>query len=60
MEIWQLKATQDSERVFEAPVSSLAASRCAVEQFLAKTAVVDYCRSFHVKTILEASSDWPI
>jgi len=58
MEIWQLKATQDSERVFEVPIAALAANRGTVEQFLAKTAVVDYCRSFHVKTILDASSDF--
>ncbi|WP_081492494.1 type I restriction enzyme HsdR N-terminal domain-containing protein [Bradyrhizobium genomosp. I (2014)] len=58
MEIWQLKATQDSERVFEVPIADLAASRGTVEQFLAKTAVADYCRSFHVKTILDASSDF--
>jgi hypothetical protein len=58
MEIWQLKATQDSERVFEVTIGDLAANRGAVEQLLAKAAVVDYCRTFHVKTILEASSDF--
>ncbi|WP_439402869.1 type I restriction enzyme HsdR N-terminal domain-containing protein [Bradyrhizobium sp. DASA03068] len=58
IEIWQLKATQDSERVFEGPVSALAANRGMVEQLLAKRAIADYCRTFHVKTILEASSDF--
>jgi hypothetical protein len=58
VQIWQLKSVQDSERVFEAPILALAASRGTVEQLLAKTAVVDYCRTFQVKTILEASSDF--
>lgn len=58
IEVWQLKATQDSERVFEGPISALGANRGTVEQLLGKRAVVDYCRTFHVKTILEASSDF--
>jgi Type I restriction enzyme R protein N terminus (HSDR_N) len=58
VEIWQLQAAQESERVFEVEVASLAARRGDVERLLAKAAVIDYCRSFHVKTILEASLDF--
>ncbi|WP_210161392.1 type I restriction enzyme HsdR N-terminal domain-containing protein [Bradyrhizobium sp. STM 3843] len=58
LEIWQLKATQESERVFESPVESLTANRGTIEQLLSKTTVVDYCRTFQVKTILDASSDF--
>jgi len=58
VEIWQLQATQESEHVFEAEVASLTARRGDVERLLAKAAVIDYCRSFQVKTILEASLDF--
>jgi hypothetical protein len=58
LEVWQLNSTQESERVFYANVSSLAARRGELEPLLAKAAVVDYCRRFHVKTILTASSDF--
>jgi Type I restriction enzyme R protein N terminus (HSDR_N)/NACHT domain len=58
LEIWQLQKTQDSVRVFVAPIASLAAERGKIERLLGKEAVVDYCKSFGVKTILEASADY--
>ena len=58
LEIWQLRKTQESVRVLAVPVSSLAAERGQIEKLLRKEAVLDYCRSFHVKTILEASADY--
>ena len=57
-EIWQLQKTQDSVRLLEMPVSALAANQGKVEQYLGKQAVLDYCRTFDVKTILEASADY--
>jgi Type I restriction enzyme R protein N terminus (HSDR_N) len=58
LEVWQLRATQESACVLNIPVSSLAAERGNIERLLGKAAVYDYCRSFHVKTILEASADY--
>jgi Type I restriction enzyme R protein N terminus (HSDR_N) len=58
LEVWQLQATQESIRVLKTPVSSLATERGNIERLLGKAAVYDYCRSFHVKTILEASADY--
>jgi hypothetical protein len=57
-EIWQWQATQESTCVLNIPVRSLAAERGTIERLLTKTAVYDYCRSFHVKTILEASAEY--
>jgi hypothetical protein len=57
-EIWQLQKTQDSVRVFEGSITSLVAERGKIEQLLGKQAVIDYCKSFQVKTILEASADF--
>jgi hypothetical protein len=58
LEIWQWQATQESVCVLNIPLSSLAAERGKVERLFSKAAVYDYCRSFHVKTILEASTDY--
>ncbi|WP_426409455.1 type I restriction enzyme HsdR N-terminal domain-containing protein [Bradyrhizobium ganzhouense] len=58
MEIWQLKPTQESERVLDVSISDLAANRGIIEILLSKIAVVNYCRTFHVKTVLEASADF--
>lgn len=58
LEIWQLQATQESIRVLNIPVSSMKAERGKIEQLCSKAAVRDYCRRFHVKTILEASADY--
>jgi hypothetical protein len=58
LQVWQLRATQESACVLNIPVSSLAAERGNIERLLGKAAVYDYCRSFHVKTILEASADY--
>ncbi len=58
IEIWQLRATQESACVLNITVSSLAAERGNIERLLGKAAVYDYCRFFHVKTILEASVDY--
>ena len=58
LEVWQWQATQESVRVLNIPLSSLAAERGTVERLLSKAAVYEYCRSFHVKTILEASADY--
>ncbi|MDA9426226.1 NACHT domain-containing protein [Bradyrhizobium sp. CCBAU 53380] len=58
LEIWQLQKSQDSVRVFEAPITSLAAKRGEIERLLSKEAVIDYCKLFAVKTILEASADY--
>jgi hypothetical protein len=58
LEVWQLQTTQESACVLNIPVSSLAAERGNIERLLGKAAVYDYCRSFHVKTILEASVDY--
>jgi hypothetical protein len=58
LEVWQLQATQESICVLKTPVSSLATERGNIERLLGKAAVYDYCRSFHVKTILEASADY--
>ncbi len=58
LEIWQLQKTQDSQRVLAIPVTSLAAERGRIEPLLGKQAVLDYCRSFQVKTILVASTDY--
>lgn len=58
LEIWQLQATQESIRVLDIPASSMKAERGKIEQLCGKAAVHDYCRRFHVKTILEASADY--
>jgi len=58
LEVWQLQATRESTRVLAIPVSALTAERGMVESVLGKEAVLNYCRSFHVKTILEASTDY--
>ena len=58
LEVWQLKATQESELVLQAEISSLATHRGEVERLLTKSAVRDYCHTFKVKTILEASMDF--
>jgi hypothetical protein len=58
LEIWQLQKTQDSVCVLAIPVSSLTMERGRIERLLRKDAVLEYCRSFHVKTILEASADY--
>jgi type I site-specific restriction endonuclease len=58
LEIWQLQKTQDSKRVFECDANSLTVSRGKIETLLAKVAVVDYCKQFQVKTILEASLEF--
>ena len=58
LEIWQLQISQESERVFEAPVASLAAHRGRIEELLNKLAVRDYCRSLKFKTIVEAATDF--
>src|SRR5258708_2632443 len=57
-EVWQLQATQESVRVLNIPVSSLAAERGNIERLLSKAAVYDCCRSLHLKTIIEASADY--
>jgi hypothetical protein len=57
-EIWQWQASQESKCVLNIPVPSLAAERGTIERLLTKAAVYDYCHSFHVKTILEASADY--
>ena len=58
LEIWQLQKTQDSVLMLSTTVRSLAAERGRIESLLGKQAVLDYCRSFKVKTILEASADY--
>jgi hypothetical protein len=58
LEVWQLQKTQDSVRVFAAAITSLAAERGEIERLLHKEAVIDYCKSFAVKTILDASADF--
>lgn len=58
LEIWQLQKTQDSVLMLSTTVRSLAAERGRIELLLGKQAVLDYCRSFKVKTILEASADY--
>jgi Type I restriction enzyme R protein N terminus (HSDR_N) len=58
LEIWQLQKSQDSVRVFDTPITSLAAKRGEIERLIGKEAVIDYCKSFAVKTILESSADY--
>lgn len=58
LEIWQLQKTQDSVCVLATPVFSLPAKRGEIERLLSKQAVLDYCKTFQVKTILEASADY--
>jgi hypothetical protein len=58
LEVWQLQPTQESACVLNIPVLSLTAERGNVERLLSKAAVLDYCKQFHVKTILEASVDF--
>jgi Type I restriction enzyme R protein N terminus (HSDR_N) len=58
LEIWQIQKTQESVCVLAIPVSSLATERGQIERLLCKEAVLDYCSSFQVKTILEASADY--
>lgn len=58
LEVWQLQSTQESVRVLNISVSSLTAERGNIERILSKAAVYNYCRTLHVKTILEASTDY--
>ena len=58
LKIWQLQKTLDSVRVLATPVSSLPAKRGEIERLLSKRAVLHYCKTFQVKTILEASADY--
>jgi Type I restriction enzyme R protein N terminus (HSDR_N) len=58
LEIWQLQATKESERVLAVPVALMTSERGNIERVLSKAAVYDYCREFNVKTILEASGDY--
>ncbi|WP_158928819.1 type I restriction enzyme HsdR N-terminal domain-containing protein [Acidisphaera sp. S103] len=58
LEVWQLQATRESERVLAISVASMAAERGKVERLLGKAAISDYCKQFNIKTILETSGDY--
>ncbi len=58
LEVWQLQATKESERVLTVSVALMASERGKIERLLGKAAVYDYCRELSVKTILEASGDY--
>jgi hypothetical protein len=57
LEIWQFQWTRQSEKVLDIPIDALSANRGAIEQWVSKSALIDYSTSLKVTSLTQLAAD---